>query len=361
MITPKFQTTGDSFFKELRKRTNAYFTEQQAKQTGNFKLYSKAIILLISFIATYTHLVFFTSDYAVISIAECIVLGLLTSAIGFNIMHDGAHGSFSEQKFMNTLAGLSLNFLGANVHFWKTKHNIIHHSYTNIEGVDDDINTKPILRLCETQKRYKIHRFQHIYFLAAYSLFYLFWVFFADYKKYFTQKIGDMPMPTMKFNNHLSFWAFKIIHVILFIVTPIYIVGFTPWIVGFLSYTLFTGILISIVFQLAHTGEDTHFPVVNNVNGKVENEWALHQLRTTANFATKSKIVSWFTGGLNFQIEHHLFPKISHVHYPEISKIVKQLCKEYNINYIEYPNVWKAVASHVAHLRRMGQKEVAFA
>jgi linoleoyl-CoA desaturase len=96
--------------------------------------------------------------------------------------------------------------------------------------------------------------------------------------------------------------------------------------------------------------------VPNVQTGKVEDEWAVHQLKTTANFATKSKFVSWFTGGLNFQIEHHLFPHISHIHYPAISEIVKDVCKEYNIHYIEYPKVRLAVASHVAHLREMGRK-----
>ena len=139
-------------------------------------------------------------------------------------------------------------------------------------------------------------------------------------------------------------------------IIPIAIVGFQAWLIGFLTYGLFAGIVLSLVFQLAHTVSDTHFPVPDVQTGKVEDEWAVHQLKTTANFATKSKFVSWFTGGLNFQIEHHLFPHISHIHYPAMSEIVKDVCKEYNITYIEYPKVRLAVASHVAHLREMGRK-----
>ncbi|MCC6818512.1 MAG: acyl-CoA desaturase [Bacteroidia bacterium] len=355
MIIPRFLNPTNSFHAELRKRINDYFVEIKSKPTGNIKLYSKAIILVVSFIAVYTHLIFFTSENLFISLTECLILGTLTSAIGFNIMHDGAHGSFSQQKWLNELAGLSLNVLGANVFMWKTKHNVVHHTFTNIEGMDDDINAKPFLRLCESQKRYKIHKFQHLYFLVAYSLLYIYWIFFTDYKKYFSKRVGQMPIKKMSVQEHFSFWGFKALHLILFVVIPIIMVGFTAWVIGFLTYGLFAGIVLSLVFQLAHTVSDTHFPTVNAETGKVEDEWAVHQLKTTANFATKNKIVSWFTGGLNFQIEHHLFPHISHIHYPAISEIVKQACREYNIPYIEYPKVRLAVASHISHLKSMGR------
>ena len=106
---------------------------------------------------------------------------------------------------------------------------------------------------------------------------------------------------------------------------------------------------------MAHTVEGTYFPVVDQKNIQIEDEWVIHQLKTTANFATQNKVVSWFIGGLNFQIEHHLFKKISHVHYPALSKIVKQVCSEYNIPYIEYPKVRLAFASHINHLYNIGK------
>jgi linoleoyl-CoA desaturase len=190
----------------------------------------------------------------------------------------------------------------------------------------------------------------------AYSLLYLWWVFVADYKKYFTGRIGPMPLKKMKLADHISFWTFKIIHAGLFIVAPIYLTGFMPWLIGFLIFGLVAGFVLSIVFQLAHTVEDTHFFHAEENMAKMEDEWAIHQIKTTANFATRNKVVSWFTGGLNFQIEHHLFPKISHIHYPAISKIIRKACEEYGIRYIEYRKVRLAVASHVAFLRQMGRK-----
>jgi len=355
MSLPKFANVPHSFHNELKKRINAYFEEKGKSPTGNYKLFTKAIILTVSFLLVYVHLVFFTPT-PWLAIIECLVLGGLTAAIGFNIMHDGAHGSFSKYKWVNQLAALSLNFLGANNFMWKTKHNVIHHAYTNIDGLDDDIDAKPFLRLCDTQKHYKVHKYQHWYFWAAYSLLYLYWVFVTDFRKYFSGKVGSVPLAKMSVADHISFWGFKALYVVMFVVVPIYTVGVIPWLIGFASLGLFAGFVLSIVFQLAHTVEDTHFPHANVETNRMEDEWAIHQIKTTANFATKNKVVCWLVGGLNFQIEHHLFPKISHIHYPDISKIIKKACQEYGIHYIEYSRVRYAVASHVSHLKQMGQK-----
>ena len=355
MTIPKFANVPHSFHSELKKRISAYFEEVGKSTTGNYSLFIKAIILVISFLFIYIHLIFFT-PVTWVAILECVALGGLTAAIGFNVMHDGAHGSFSRYKWLNDLAALSVNFLGANNFMWKTKHNVIHHAYTNVDGIDDDIDAKPFLRLCESQKYYKIHRYQHLYFWAAYSLLYLWWVFVTDYKKYFLKRVGNVPLRKMSTTDQISFWSFKLLHLGLFVALPIYMVGFMPWLIGFLVSGLFAGFVLSIVFQLAHTVEHTHFPAMNAETGKMEDEWAVHQLKTTANFATRNKFISWWIGGLNFQIEHHLFPKISHIHYPEISKIIKKACADFGVPYIEYPRMRLAVASHVSHLKHLGRK-----
>jgi linoleoyl-CoA desaturase len=355
MNIPKFASIPNPFYNELKKRISNYFKESGKATTGNYKLFIKAILLVVAFICLYIHTIFFTPA-PWLAVFECLALGGLTAAIGFNVMHDGAHGSFSRYKWINYLAGLSLNFLGANNFLWKTKHNIIHHTYTNIEGIDDDIKARPLLRLCGTQKYYKIHRFQHWYFWAAYSLLYLWWVFFTDYKKYFRGRIGSIPLQRMGLINHIIFWASKAVHAFLFIVLPILSVGAIPWLLGFIAYALFAGFVLSIVFQLAHTVEDTHFPQPDKNTHKMEDEWALHQLKTTANFATRNRFISWWVGGLNFQIEHHLFPRISHIHYPAISKIIRKACAEFGFPYIEYPKLRLALVSHYSHLRNLSRK-----
>ncbi|MFY7878646.1 MAG: fatty acid desaturase family protein [Lacibacter sp.] len=353
MSVPKFSAKPDSFHAELKRRVTDYFEKAGKPTTGNFYLYFKGGLLGLLLLAVYIHLVFYTPPLW-LSIIECVLLGGLISAIGFNVMHDGAHGSFSKNKTINLLAAFSLNILGGSSFMWNVKHNIIHHAFTNVDGVDDDIDIQPWMRMSSTQKKYKLHKYQHRYFWVLYALLYILWIFVLDYQKYFKQKIGTMHLKKMHLSDHIVFWLFKAIHLFVFVVLPIWMVGFLPWMVGFLIFTLVAGLVLSIVFQLAHTVEHTHFPMPDSESGRLRDEWAIHQLKTTANFATGNKIISALVGGLNFQVEHHLFPKISHVHYPAISKIIKQTCKEFNVPYIEYQHMRTALASHVAYLRLMG-------
>jgi linoleoyl-CoA desaturase len=350
---PKFPTVAKSLHTDLKKRVQEYFDERGISSTGNPKLFTKAISLVIGFVLIYIQLLAWTPVWY-FALLECIVLGGFVAAIGFNVMHDGSHGSFSKNRIVNRVAASSISLLGANHFMWNMKHNMIHHTFTNIDGVDDDIEIGVLMRMAPTQKRYKMHKFQHFYFWFLYMLLYVFWIFFTDYKKYFSQKIGSVPLKKMSTADHIEFWGVKVYHAAVFIVIPILAVGWLSWLVGFLVMALVAGFVLSIVFQLAHTVEHTEFPTANVDTNKLPDEFAAHQIKTTANFATRNKLVSWLVGGLNFQIEHHLFPKISHVHYPAISEIVRNVCREYQLQYIEYPTMRKAVWAHVRFLKEMG-------
>jgi linoleoyl-CoA desaturase len=353
MSIPKFNSVQPSFYTDLKERISAYFEDKAI--TGNFQLFSKAAVLSIGLAAVYIHLYFFTPALHW-QILESILLGGLIASIGFNVMHDGAHGSFSKYRWVNVFAAFSLNILGGNNFMWNIKHNMIHHAYTNVDGVDDDIDIQPWMRMSTSQKKYRMHRYQHLYFWVLYALLYIFWIFYLDYQKYFRRKIGVVPLKKMEVKEHIEFWGSKLLHLFLFVGLPIYAAGFTVWLISFLIFTVVAGLVLSLVFQLAHTVEHTSFPLPDPESGKLEDEWAVHQLKTTANFATRNRIVNWLVGGLNFQIEHHLFPKISHIHYPAISEIIRNACKEYGIEYVEYKKVRHAIASHVSYLKAMGNQ-----
>jgi linoleoyl-CoA desaturase len=350
-----FNNKNNPFFTSLKQKVEEYFRRNNIEQTGNKKLYFKTGTLLTIAILLYVILVFFTPHYAV-ALLLCSLLGLAFAAIGFNVMHDGAHGSYSTKPWVNETMAYSLNLMGGNAYLWKQKHNIAHHSYTNIEGMDDDIDIKPFIRTNANQPRYWFHRFQHYYWVFFYLLTYAVWIFSNDFKKYFTGKIGDTKYRKMNLREHVVFWGSKLAYAFIFLAVPMWVVGVVPTLVGFFVLASVCGLTIGIVFQLAHVVEDTVFPMPDESTNKIEQEWAVHQITTTANFATKSKIISWFTGGLNFQVEHHLFPKISHIHYPAINKLVKETCMQFNINYIEYPTVYSALKSHVGYLKYIGKK-----
>ncbi len=348
-----FNNKGNLFFVNIKQKVDDYFKENNLSPSGSFKLYHKAIVLYSIAIASYITLVFFTPT-VLISLALCVILGLAFASIGFNVMHDGAHGSYSNKEWINKLMAFSLNIMGGSAFMWKIKHNIVHHTFTNIDEVDDDIDIKPWMRVSKTQPLKWIHRFQHIYWIALYGIMYIFWVYYLDFQKYFSGKIGDTKVAGMTISEHIVFWMTKLIYTFFIFLLPIINIGLIETIVGYLVMATVCGVVISTVFQLAHVVENVDFPLPDEKTNKIENEWAVHQVLTTANFATKSKMVSWFVGGLNFQIEHHLFHRISHIHYPQISHFVKETCEQFNVRYNEFPTVLSAIRSHIQQLKYTG-------
>jgi linoleoyl-CoA desaturase len=321
-------------------------------------LYSKTIILIGAAVTGYCFLML-PGLYlnALPALLICAGLGYVFACIGFSVMHDANHGSYSTKPWLNDMLGLSANFLGASSFFWKQKHNIIHHTYTNVDGIDDDIAKSPIIRQCESQKWVPAHKIQYLYLIPVYTLSSIFWIFFMDFVKYFSRKIYTTEAWKMTLKNKIIFWITKAGYLTFYIVLPIVKWGFLPWLGGFLLLHAVMGLTLSLVFQLAHVVENTEFETVALDETKhIETAWAEFQIKTTSNFAMGSKVISWFVGGLNYQIEHHLFPKVSHVHYPAISKIVEQKCKEFNLPYNNYRTMFGALASHFRVMKWLGKR-----
>jgi len=354
MAKVSFQHRNTTFYDDLKVAVDGYFKERKIKSTGNYRLYTKLFVLITATVALYVFLVFFNTG-VVMGLLGSGLLGFTLACIGFNVMHDACHGSYSDKKWINETLGLSLNVMGGNAFIWKQKHNIIHHTYTNIDGIDDDIAKMPFIRQCPTQSRLGMHRYQHFYSIFLYSLSSIMWVFMFDFLKYFKGKVQSTTIAKMDSKEHIIFWVSKLFYLVVYITLPIYMVGWQYWLVGFLTLHAVMGITLAMVFQLAHVVEITHFEEAKNENLKVENEWAVHQVITTANFATENKVVSWFLGGLNFQVEHHLFPKVSHVHYPQISKILKAHCEKYQIRYNNFSTMTEAIVSHFRFMKQLGR------
>ena len=355
MLKYTFNTTGITFFKDLKEKVDRYFSENKLHPAGNAKLFRKSLLQIASAASLYVVLVFFT-PVTLVALLLCVILGLNLAVIGFNVMHEGGHQTFSRHAWLNKASAYFLNVLGGNTYYWKIKHNVNHHTYTNIEGMDSDIDVKPFMRLHEEQPRRAYHRFQHIYWVLLYGISYLVWIFYEDFQKYFSGKVSvNNEKKTLANGEHIIFWITKIIFVTVYVAIPIIVVGWLPWLIGFLTITFICGLAISIVFQLAHVVEGTQFHSAHPTEGNVKLEWAVHQVNSTANFATSSKALYWLLGGLNFQIEHHLFPRVSHIHYPAVSRFVKESCRECNVVYTEYTSMFKAIVSHLRYLRRLGR------
>jgi linoleoyl-CoA desaturase len=346
-------TSKGEYYSELRKRVEEYFSNKNINHTGNWKMYLKTFFILILFISSYVSLVFF-SNTLMMSFISAFFLAQAFVLIGFNIMHDGNHGSYSKSEIINKIMGYSMDLIGGSQMLWKQKHNILHHTYTNIDGIDEDLETSGILRLSPNQEWRFWHKLQQLYAFPIYSILTLSWIVVSDFRKLLTGKIGTQKIKKINFGNVLLFYSSKIVYFGYMIILPLFYHPVIHVLFFFLFIHMILGSTLSIVFQLAHTVEQNTFPKPEPKSGNIENEWAIHQVETTANFAPTNKIAAWYLGGLNFQIEHHLFTNVCHIHYPIISKIVRKTSEDYSINYISYPTLLSAIIAHFKFLKRMG-------
>lgn len=348
------------FFRTLNKRVNNYFKENNISRTGNWKLHLKTVVMFLLYLTPYFLLL--TLDVPTwLQIVFTIIMGIGMAGVGMNVMHDANHGSYSSKKWINKVMGSSMYILAGNVYNWQVQHNVLHHTYTNIHGHDEDLEAGRVLRFSEHAKWHKLHKFQHYYSIFLYGLLTFNWAITTDFKqtrKYLKRKLsfGKFPKPSVQWSILV---ITKIIYFSIWIVVPILFFGIAWWkiLIGFFIMHYVAGLILSVVFQLAHVVEDAAMPLPEPC-GTMKNTWAIHQLFTTVNFSTKNKIMNWFTGGLNHQVEHHIFPNISHVHYTKISKIVRETALEFNLPYNEYKTTRKAIIAHFKHLKEMGTKPV---
>lgn len=345
------------FFRTLNSRVNDYFKSNKIKKTGNWRLHAKTIVMFAIFLAPYFLMLSLSLPVWAMFLLT-IVMGIGMAGVGMNVMHDANHGSYSNKKWVNKLMGSSMYLLAGNVYNWQVQHNVLHHTYTNIHEHDEDMEAGRVLRFSKHAPWKKHHRFQHYYSIFLYGLLTFNWAITTDFKQmyqYMKRKLsyGKMPTPMA---NWTTLAITKALYFSIWIVLPILFFDIPWWYVpiGFFIMHYTAGLILSVVFQLAHIIEDAETPLPDE-SGNMKNTWAIHQLFTTVNFGTKSRILNWFTGGLNHQVEHHIFPHISHVHYTKISKIVRETAKEFNLPYNEYKSMQSAVLSHFRHLKELGR------
>jgi linoleoyl-CoA desaturase len=345
----------NNFYPELTRRVNQYFKDNNLKKSANGKMIIKTVFILFMFVGSY--LLILSNLFPVWGLLIlAIVNGFFTAQIGLNIAHDAIHGSYSGNEKVNKTLAVIFNIIGANDEAWKVSHNLIHHTYTNIPHHDLDIEQIPVIRLNPKQDLWKIHRYQHFYTIFLYALTSLSWVFLKDYVWFFGNKEEEITNKKSPVREKIRLVAYKLIYYGLFLALPLVVINL-PWyyiLTGFLILHLVEGITLALIFQLAHVIEGTSFPEPNH-EGLIENSWAAHQMYTTADFARKNKLANFLFGGLNFQIEHHLFPKVCHIHYQDLSPIVKATAEEYNLPYIDHPTFFGAVRSHIRMLKKLGQ------
>ena len=355
----KIQFNRDKSFQViLRKRVDELLESQGRKKRDCSQMYIKTAVLLTGTALTYLSLLFLASAWWQ-ALPLAVLLGLFCASIGFNIQHDASHKAYSSSKKVNKLMAMTIDIIGGSSYFWRWQHVVYHHTYPNIDGMDGDIDLGIFGRMSPQQKYYFWHRWQHLYLWPLYGLMAVKWQLVDDFRDYIKGASGPHKVPRPKGWDLAIFAGGKIIFLSLAFVIPmllhppLYVLGV------YAAAVLTMGFLLSVVFQLAHCVTEASFPEPNAVTGNMDDSFAVHQLQTTVDFARGNKPLSWMLGGLNFQVEHHLFPLISHVNYAAISKVVEETCKEYGVTYNSHKTFREGVSSHYRFLRNMGKDPAA--
>jgi linoleoyl-CoA desaturase len=355
----KFASKGqESFIDAVKARVKNYFDTTGLSPNADREMYIKSSIMLALYIVPYVFIMGGIGNYSMWLFYLCWgVMGFGVVGVGTCIMHDSNHSSYSKSKAVNTIMGSIIDFMGAYTVNWRIQHNILHHTYTNISGLDDDINAGDLLRMSPNQPRLPMHRWQHIYCWVLYGLMNVYWVVAKDYMqaiRYEKEGLLKKEKKTLR-RALIEITALRLFYIGYLFVLPILFSG-VAWyhcVAGFFIVQFIGGFALACIFQPAHVMETSDFALPDDQQ-KMENSWAVHQVLNTANFAPRSRFLSWFIGGLNRQIEHHLFPQICHVHYPAIAGIVKETALEYGLPYHEYSTFGLALRGHYRMLQILG-------
>jgi linoleoyl-CoA desaturase len=341
------------FYAQLKDEADAYFARTGLSPKDAPALYRKTAIIFAWFLSSYLYLVFGANTWWQAGLAA-VSLGLSVSGIGFAIQHDANHHAYSKQRWVNGLLGFSLDVVGGSSYIWRYKHNVFHHTFPNLAGADDDIDLRPFARLAPAQPRRSLHRFQQYYMWALYGFLAPKWHFVDDYKNLINGRIGPHRLPRPRGAAMVAFFGFKLFFMTWAFVVPMF---FHPWWMVLGGYALaagVTGTSLAIVFQLAHCVDGADFPAPPE-GQSIGMPFAEHQVRTSVDFADGNRLLTWYLGGLNYQVVHHLFPHVCHAHYPALAKVVAKVCEERGVRYRHEPTLSGALAAHFRWLRQMGE------
>ena len=348
--------TPTSFAAQVRHEVAAYFAATGLSTTSDVRVWIRAGAMLALVCVPYGLLLGGVLT-GWVALAACVVIGVGVAGMGFTLGHDAQHGALSKRGYINRLAGLTFDVMGVNGHFWRLTHNRLHHTFTNVAGLDEDLSVTPLLRMSPDSKRRAIHRFQHVFALPVYALLTLSWILLKDYVYLLRRRLGPLqPVPRPR-AHWATVLAGKAFHYGWTIVVPVLVLqpSFGAFLAGFLAMHFTASLILSVVFQLAHHVESTVYPS-RGEDGRSEDTWAAHQVRTTSDFARGNIVLGWYLGGLNFQVEHHLFPNVCSVHYPRLSPIVEACARRHGLPFHAAPTFRSALRSHARRLRDLGAR-----
>lgn len=349
-----------AFTQELHQRVEAYFRDNHKKKRGNPAMYVKTIVIVAWIFGSWAFLLL-TPQVLGLKLLGCVMMGLAIAAYPMNVFHDAAHGGYSNNATLNRWLSFGGDVMGISNYFWRIRHNKLHHIYTNIPGYDMEIHGDGFVRMAPSAEHLWHHQYQHIFIWLVYPIIPIYWAL-SEVHLFFTACTGsasylDNPIPKPKPADVVVFVVSRLVGLGFFVGLPLSL-GYPLWQVflGLILIYMVYGLVAVQVFMLAHILEKADFPTVDENDRHLDEDWVLFQMRTTADFAHRNPIVTWYLGGLNYQVVHHLFTDICHIHYPDLADILADVSAKHGVTYRRYDTSWDAIVSSYRWLKLMGQR-----
>jgi linoleoyl-CoA desaturase len=345
----RFQGAG-AFSRLLNERADAVLGDAAAIRRGYRILWAKSALVLAWTVVSYLLLLEATTTAPAV-IAASLSLGLAMAGIGFCIMHDANHGAYARSHIVNRLAAHSLDLIGGSSYVWRVKH-LAHHTYTNVADHDPDIDALPFARFEPTQTRRSWHRYQHVYMWLLYALVTVRWQAVTDFTFLARGSVGRSRFQRPRGWNLAGLVAGKAFFLVWAVLIPLSLHSPLHVLAVFITVSAVASLALTITFQLSHCLEEA---VTLAPDGDAESpEWHVHQVLSTVNFAPSNPMIRWYVGGLNHQIEHHLFPRVPHTLHPKLADVVRRTAIDCGMSYTSHPSTWTALRSHTRWLKQMG-------
>jgi len=351
----KEKVTSSGFSQALAQRVDDYFTRHQISRHASPEMWFKTALGFTLWVGTYVWLM--TGAFSTLGLVGAYVVhGFAQLFIAFNIAHDANHRAYSKSLRVNNALSFVFDLVGVSSYMWRLMHNDSHHSFVNIRRADTTFISGNIFRFSPLDKRRPFHRYQHLYAPFLYCLSTLDWVVAKDYRWLVVgQRFGNHHIVRHPLKELIPLVGAKAFYFTYMLALPLLYLN-VPWhavILGFVVMHCFIGFTIALIFQPNHFNEHASFPEANDEGG-ISTNYIQHIFDTTSDYARANPIATWFLGGLNLHIIHHMFPAICHVHYPALTEIVRETAAEHGLMYREVRTISGAFLAHLRWMRVLG-------
>jgi len=345
------------FYKVLHRRVEDHFKNNSLSKFGDWTIRIKIFLLFLLFFSSY-FMIYANKNSGGMILLYATIFGCISIMIALNIVHDASHNALFREKKWNKLLLLCMNLLGSSGYLYHLNHVRIHHTYPNVVGIDADINQpNPVLRVSPGAPKYKFHRYQHLYALFVYIFYTLFLIFIKDFEDFRFIPKKDSPLLRVRHprKEYYLFFISKLFYITYALILPLIFLQIVWWkiILGYFFVNIIMSLIAVGVQVLIHTNDRAHF-IETDSKGIIHRDWAVHTLLNTSDLMAENRFVTFMLGGLNTHTVHHLFPGICHIHYPQLTKILKETAKEFNLTYTNL-SLFQSIRSHYNFLKALGK------